>query len=404
KLAVGYGSRIIMDQIDLQALKGQIVGLLGPNGSGKTTLLKTLGGLLAPIKGVVYLCGKDLTCYNSTELSKNLAVLLTERVSAPLTTAFEIVAMGRYPYTDYADRLTPKDTAKVWESLELVNGRGLAEKYFSELSDGEKQKVLLARALTQEPELLILDEPTSFLDLRHRYEIIEVFTRLAHEKKTTIILSLHDIELAARCCDSVFLLKDNQILGYGSPEQLLTGESIRKLYDFQGVNYNELLGVTELQNPQPPTIFVVGGNGSAVKLFRLLSRSHYGICSGIIHENDLDYQVGKSLGIEIVTAKAFEMIDEATFQKAVAKILQIHEVIDAGYPVGMTNHKNLDLIKKALGMGKVVISVRTPEESRKLFGNMADKILYCREFSELLTILSREREAKAIVMNKRNLC
>lgn len=394
KLAVGYGSRIIMDHINLQALKGQIVGLLGPNGSGKTTLLKTLSGLLAPVKGIIYLHGKDLTCYNSTELSKNLAVLLTERVSAPLTTVFEIVAMGRYPYTDYADRLTPKDTAKVWESLELVNGKGLAEKYFSELSDGEKQKVLLARALTQEPELLILDEPTSFLDLRHRYEIIEVFNRLAHEKKTTIILSLHDIELAARCCDSVFLLKDNQILGYGPPEQLLTEESIRKLYDFQGVNYNALLGVTELQNPQIPTVFVVGGNGSGVKVFRLLSRYHYGICSGIIHENDLDYQVGKSLGIEMVTAKAFEMIDDDTLQKAEAKIIQSREVIDAGYPVGMINHKNIDLIKKALEMGKAVISLRPYEESQSLFGTMADKVQYCQEFSELLAVLGREREVQ----------
>jgi iron complex transport system ATP-binding protein len=391
-LAVGYGSGMIMDQINLRALKGQIVGLLGPNGSGKTTLLKTLSGLLTPVKGAIYLLGQELTSYNSTELSKNLAVLLTERVSAPLTTVFEIVAMGRYPYTDYADRLTPKDTAIVRESLELVNGRGLAEKYFSELSDGEKQKVLLARALAQEPQLLILDEPASFLDPRHRYEIMEVFIRLAHEKKTTIILSLHDIELAARCCDSVFLLKDNQILGYGPPEQLLTGESIRKLYDFQGVNYNELLGVTELQNPRLPTVFVAGGNGSAVKIYRLLSRYHFGICSGIIHENDLDYQVGKSLGIEMVAAKAFEMIDAGAFRKAEARIVRSREVIDAGFPVGMTNHKNIDLIKKALQSGKEVVSLRPYPESRNLFGALADNIRYCREFSQLLAALGREKK------------
>ncbi len=390
KLAVGYGSKIILDQINLQALKGQIVGLLGPNGSGKTTLLKTLSGLLAPVKGAIYLNGKDLTSYSSAELSKNLAVLLTERVSAPLTTVFEIVAMGRYPYTDYADKLSPKDTAKVWESLEFVSGGGLAGKYFSELSDGEKQKVLLARAFAQEPELLILDEPTSFLDPRHRYEIMEGFIRLAREKKATIILSLHDIELAARCCDSVFLLKGNQILGYGPPEQLLTGESIRKLYDFQGINYHELLGVTELQNPQLPAVFVVGGNGSGVKVFRLLSRHHYGICSGIIHENDLDYHVGKSLGIEMITAKAFEMIDEASFQKALAQIYRYNEVIDTGYPVGMINRKNIDLIKTALETGKMVISLRPFEESRNLFGDAAEKILYCRGFSELLAVLDNE--------------
>lgn len=391
KLAVGYGSRIIMDNINLLALKGQIVGLLGPNGSGKTTLLKTLSGLLPALGGLIQLDGKDLQSYSESELSHKVAVLLTERVSVPYLTGFEIVAMGRYPYTDYANRLTPKDTEKVREALRLVNGTALSEKYFSELSDGEKQKILLARAFAQEPELLILDEPTSFLDMRHRYEIIEAFIRLAREKKTTIILSLHDMDLALRCSDMALLIKDNQILGYGPPEQLITEDMIRRLYEFQGVSYNELMGITEISNPKAPTIFVVGGNGSAVMLFRFLSRYHFGICSGIIHENDLDYQVGKTMGIRMITAKAFEMIDDDTFQTAESQIAQTPVVIDAGYPVGMMNRRNNELIQKALEMGKAVISLRPYEESRSLYGAMADQILYCREFSELLKVLDQER-------------
>jgi ABC-type cobalamin/Fe3+-siderophores transport systems, ATPase components len=389
RLAIGYDQKAIMDNINLQALKGQVVCLLGPNGSGKTTMLRTMAGLLAPVEGTVYLNEKDLTTFGGAELAKNVAVLLTERVSVPLLSVFEIVAMGRYPYTGYANRLTPKDIDKVWKALELVNGVSLAQKYFMELSDGEKQKALLARALTQEPELLILDEPTSFLDMRHRYEIIDVFMRLAHEKGTTIILSLHDIELAARCCDIAILLKDNRILGCGPPEQFLTEEALQNLYDFEGVNYNELLGVTELSNQLSPSVFIIGGNGCGVKLYRLLSRYHYGICSGVIHENDVDYQVGKSLGIEMITAKAFEMIDDQTIQKAKARVAQTRQLIDAGFPMGLVNKRNMELIQAGLAMGKTIITLRNFEENCRLFGSMAEKMNYCQCFSSVLEMLAQ---------------
>ncbi|HBF40127.1 MAG TPA: cobalamin/Fe3+-siderophore ABC transporter ATP-binding protein [Firmicutes bacterium] len=389
QLAIGYSRKIIIDNINLEALKGQIVCLLGPNGSGKTTMLRTLSGLLAPVKGTVYLNDKDLNGYKGTDLSKNIAVLLTEKVPGLYMTVFEMVAMGRYPYTDYAHRLTSKDTAKVWEALERVNGVDLAEKNFLELSDGERQKALLARALTQEPELLVLDEPTSFLDIRHKYEIIEVFNRLAQEKKTTIILSVHDIELAVRCCDIAILLKENQIVGYGPPEKLLTETSIRDLYGLQRLTYNELLGVAELSSPEPPSVFVIAGNGTGVRLYRLLSRYHYGVCSGIIHENDVDYQVGKSLKMEMIMERAFEGIGEPAFQKAEAQMVRMQWVIDAGYPVGAINARNVDLVKRALAMNKPVLSLRNYAQSCQLFGDKADQIKYCPNDSGVIEALSQ---------------
>lgn len=147
ELAVGYGSRTVVDGVNLEALKGQFICLLGPNGSGKSTILRCLAGLLSPLKGSVYLKGDVLYRLEPKDLSRIMAVVLTERLSPGLVTVFDIAAMGRYPYTNFFGHFSEEDTQKTWEALHLVNAHELADRYFSELSDGEKQKVLPAHLL-----------------------------------------------------------------------------------------------------------------------------------------------------------------------------------------------------------------------------------------------------------------
>lgn len=170
-LAVGYGGRTLAEDINFQLHPGEIVTLIGPNGAGKSTILKTIIQQLSPIRGTVYLDGQSMTGMSPLEIARRLSVLMTERVHPELMTCWDVVSTGRYPYTGRLGLLTPDDREKVWQALALVHGEELANQDFSHVSDGQRQRVLLARALCQEPDVLVLDEPTSFLDIRYKLEL-----------------------------------------------------------------------------------------------------------------------------------------------------------------------------------------------------------------------------------------
>lgn len=386
ELAVGYGSKAVVEGINLEALKGQLICLLGPNGSGKSTILRSLSGLLAPVQGAIYIKGQTLSQLKSGELAKTLAVVLTERLSPGLMTAFEIAAMGRYPHTDFFGRLTDKDINKTREVLRLVNAEDIAERYFSELSDGEKQKVLLARALAQEPELIVLDEPTTHLDVRHRFEVLAILSRLCKEKGITVILSLHEVDLALKNCDIAILMKNSKILGYGPPEDIVKEETINELYDISCAHFNDFLGTMELSNSNnsSASIYVIAGAGSGTRIYRMLTKHGYGIYTGIIHENDVDYHIARSIGAIIVSEKSFEEISNKAFSVAAKYIEKAQHIIDAGYPVGPLNKLNLDLTLRALQLGKVIYTLRDRKDSESLYGHYAQKIIHCQSIASII--------------------
>ncbi|MDO9574369.1 MAG: ABC transporter ATP-binding protein, partial [Candidatus Contubernalis sp.] len=171
----------------------------------------------------------------------------------------------------------------------------IAEQFFNELSDGQKQKIMLARALAQEPELIILDEPTTHLDVRHRIEVMGILNKLSREKGITVILSLHEVDLALKSCEIAILIKDNKILACGPPEEIIKENTVTELFDINCAHFNNILGSVELcsYNNGSAPICVIGGGGSATRLYRLLSRRGYGVCTGVIHENDVDYHVAR---------------------------------------------------------------------------------------------------------------
>lgn len=182
-LSVGYESKIVVKDININLIKGETLCLLGPNGAGKTTILRTISKLLDPIKGTVYIEETNIQDVANKELSKKMSVVLTNKFNGGLMTVFNVVAMGRYPYTGFFGYLSDKDIEKIMEALKIVNAEDIKECYFDELSDGQKQKVLVARALAQEPQVIVLDEPTTHLDIKHRLELIEILKRLTKEKK-----------------------------------------------------------------------------------------------------------------------------------------------------------------------------------------------------------------------------
>ena len=195
-LTVGYDKKPLIKDISIGIEKGEIVTLIGPNGSGKSTILKSITRQLKLVGGNVEFDGKNLHELSFRELSTKMAVVLTERMKPELMTCHDIVATGRYPYTGRLGMLTREDEEKVEKAMRAVHAEELGGRDFNAISDGQRKRVLLARAICQEPEVIILDEPTSFLDIRHKLELLAILRSMAKEKGITVIMSLHEIDLA----------------------------------------------------------------------------------------------------------------------------------------------------------------------------------------------------------------
>ncbi len=228
-LAFAYKDKGVLDGVSLSVEKGEMLGILGPNGSGKTTLIKILSGVLTA-KGEVKINGKMIRSYGRRELSRLFAVVPQEsQVSFPYTVA-EIVLMGRASHHNPLAFEGERDREVARRSMELTGVMSLSNRYLHELSGGEKQRVIIARALAQEPEILLLDEPSAFLDLKHQVQILELLRRLNRQRQLTIIAALHDLNLAALFFPRLVMLGDGRIYHDGTPKDVLTEETIEEVY------------------------------------------------------------------------------------------------------------------------------------------------------------------------------
>ena len=237
-LSVGYDKKALIHDICIGIKKGEIVTLIGPNGSGKSTILKSIIRQLAPLGGVAVLDGKAMGNLSGKELSQKLSVVLTERIHPEMMTCRDVVGTGRYPYTGKLGILTSEDRAIVERSLAQVGGLDFADRPFANISDGQRQRILLARALCQEPEIIVLDEPTSFLDIRYKLELLTVLKRMVRENHLAVLLSLHELELAERISDTVVCVAGDRIDRIGPPEEIFTRAYIAKLYQMEHGKYD----------------------------------------------------------------------------------------------------------------------------------------------------------------------
>lgn len=228
-LSVGY-DRPVLSGLSFELSPGTVTVLAGPNGAGKTTLLRTLCKSQKGLSGKIMIDGTDIETVSGSELSKKLSIMTTERVRPELMTVREIVSIGRYPYTGGFGILSASDKKKVAEAMELTGVIELSEKFFMKLSDGQKQRALLSRAICQEPEILILDEPASYLDISGKVRIMTVIRRLSREKNVSVIMALHELELAAAVSDIIFAIGDGKLLSKGKPDEIFSGEGMERLY------------------------------------------------------------------------------------------------------------------------------------------------------------------------------
>ncbi|MBR5337721.1 MAG: ABC transporter ATP-binding protein [Lachnospiraceae bacterium] len=352
-LSVGYNGNALINDINVELSKGQIMTLIGPNGSGKSTILKSISNHLKTIAGTVYIDEKSLSDLSYKDVSTRMAVVLTERPKVELMTCRDVVATGRYPYTGRLGILSAEDNEKVDAAIKLVNAEEIAERDFTATSDGQRQRVMLARAICQEPEIIILDEPTSFLDIKHKLELLDILRMMVETKNIVVIMSLHEIDLAQKASDIIMCVKGDHISQLGTPRDIFTKESITRLYDLDKGNYNNYFGSVELPAPVgEPDTFVIAGAGTGIGIFRELQKKKIPFYAGVLHTNDLDYQVALDLAAEVVSAQAFENITEEEYKKAEELMKKCSKVIYSGVEFGTTNRANKRLLEEAKMLGK----------------------------------------------------
>ncbi|WP_459917310.1 ABC transporter ATP-binding protein [Desulfocicer niacini] len=354
-LSVGYPGKTVLESVNLDFYSGEFVSLLGPNGVGKSTLLRTLSRLLSIRKGRVLVMGKSLDTIPAPELAKVMSVVLTHKAVPPLFQAYDFVAMGRYPHTRWTGRLDTEDDRVVMDALSMVRAQDLILRDMSTLSDGERQKILIARALAQEPEIILLDEPTMHLDLKHRMEIMSILKDMCRKKGICVVASLHDIEVASRVSDRVALIQNNTIARFGPPEDVLLEDTVSDLYDFGDAGFSRLLGNIEFRGSmEKGAVFVIGGMGSASVLYRLLSKKGYRVKTGVLFKNDVDYHVAKSLNINPLIENTLQPVSDHSIKSALSALQECDAVVDAGFEAADLNRGNLTLIDSAKQLGKPV--------------------------------------------------
>ncbi len=355
-LTVGYNGVPLISDINLSLAEGEILTLIGPNGAGKSTILKSITRHLAAIAGTVYLDEKNMRLIKGSDVARQLAVVLTERIRPELMTCFEFVSAGRYPYTGSFGMLTEHDREVVRKALEKVNALDIADKDISRISDGQRQRVLLARAICQEPEVIVLDEPTSFLDIRHKIELLGILSDMAKSSGISVVMSLHEIDLAQRISDKIVCVKGDRIAAYGTPEEIFSDDTIKKLYDIECGSFNALLGNIELASPVgEPECFVIGGCGWGIPYYRALQKRGIPFAAGILLGNDIDLAVAGPLAKYVVKIPPFMPASPEAIKEAEKLIDSVETVIDCGCPMGEMNIFNSELLQYAEEQGKIII-------------------------------------------------
>ncbi|MDR3095370.1 MAG: ABC transporter ATP-binding protein [Bacteroidales bacterium] len=284
-LSVGYRQQTILSGIHLTAAEGELVALIGRNGTGKSTLMRTLARLQPRLDGVVLLSGKPTQHFSKTEWAEQLSIVSTDAVGASYLTVRQLVAFGRFPYTNWLGKLTVQDLLKVDEALQLVGIAHLAHKNLHETSDGERQRAMIARTLAQDTGIILLDEPTAFLDMPNKYELVWLLHRLTRERRKTIVFSTHDLNIAMQGADKLWLIAENNICE-GAPEDLALNGQFNSIFAGSNLNFDDTNGEFLIRYHQTTPIALAGEGKTAFWTRKALERNGYVVKSGDTSQNE----------------------------------------------------------------------------------------------------------------------
>ncbi|OYT72720.1 MAG: ABC transporter ATP-binding protein [Armatimonadetes bacterium JP3_11] len=385
-ITVGYQQTPVVHDASVQVAPGQIVVLLGPNGSGKTTLLRTLARILTPLRGKRLLEGKPYEDYSLTEFARQVAYAPQETPTEMGFTVAELVMMGRYPHQKGFWGVSRADRNAVRRAMEQTAIAHLAERTMSQLSGGERQRVNLARALAQEARYLILDEPTTHLDLHHQTQLMHMLRQHAQVQGAGVLLVLHDLNLASQYADWIVLISEGQIVAQGTPDAVLQPMLLERVYHTPVLRQmNPLTGRPLLfalsadaaphVSPDAPHAFVIAGGGSGAALYYALLAAGWRVSTGVLNLLDTDEEIARALKLEHITEPPFSPISDEAYQRAQQLVASADAVVIADTPFGHGNLRNLQLALWARTQGVPIYALAArPIEQRDFTNGEATRL------------------------------
>lgn len=350
-ISVSYGDHQIIEKLSLEISQGGFIGILGPNGCGKTTFLRTLSRILTPKEGAVYIEGTDVNEFDSKALARTIGCVSQETNIAFNFTVKDVVMMGRHPHIGRLTPLSEADLKIVDDAMKTTNVSHLADRFVTEISGGERQRVLIARSIAQQPKILLLDEPTSHLDISHQIEILSMIQALT--PKITVVGVFHDLNLASHFCDRIVLMETGKIIKVGTPAEVLTTELIKKSFSTRMmVTTHPISGKPYLvpeygvnQFSGSKKIHVISGGGKGTEVFYMLSLHGFSVTTGILSTNDSDYSSSKILGLDVISEYPFTEISKESIEKQISLINESDAVVVTSMPVGKGNLPNIESLK-----------------------------------------------------------
>jgi iron complex transport system ATP-binding protein len=404
EVSAGYGARPALREVELRVRAGEVVGLIGPNGSGKTSAIRVASRTLRPDAGTVLVDGRDPYGMRSREAARLVAVVPQEVAATFAFTALEVVLMGRSPYLSALGGGSPEDYRRAREAMEVAGVHHLGDRPIDELSGGEKQRVLLAQALAQDAPLLLLDEPTTHLDLRHVVGILATVRTLAREGRA-ILAVFHDLNLAAGVCDRIVALDQGRVVAEGGPLEVVTPGFIRAVYGVEAeIVPNVVTGRPTVMLspghrtavlPGLPRAHVVGGAGRGAPVMRALAERGFEVSVGVLHATDTDAEVAERLNLERVTVPPFSAVDDEAEAEAEALMSRAAVVVVADAPYGPGNVGNLRAAVRVAERGIPVVVLEgapmgerdfTSGEASDLWGRLVGRAAVARSYEDVLAL------------------
>lgn len=358
-VASGYGDREVLKDVNLTVEEGDFVALIGSNGTGKSTFLKCISGLLPMKRGEMKICGRRQADLKSKERAQLVAVVPQSYNVDYDFYVEDIVLMGRNPYLSLRRRESEKDYEIVKAAMEATNTERFRGRLYNELSGGERQRVILARAIAQQPRIILLDEPTSALDIHHQIEVMELIARLNREENMTVIAVLHDINMAARFCKRIVMLREGLVAADGTPTQVVNRKNMVELYEmkllirenpmFQKPEILPIRVVEEERIPTPRHVHVICGGSGAVKLLEELDARGFTVTAGVVNSDSDDCAVCRFLEMERVEIAPFTPVTPTDQQRNLELMRDADAVIVSNVPFGTDNLENLSGLEGVTG-------------------------------------------------------
>lgn len=372
-LSAGYGNVSVLHDVSLELAASEFASVIGPNGSGKTTLLRAMSRIPMTLSGDLLLDGKDIHSIPARDFATRVAVVPQDTLVAFDFSVLEIVLMGRSPRLGRFAIEGTRDTEIALEALSRTGTVHLKDRQINALSGGERQRVLVARALAQEPEVLLLDEPTSHLDISFQFEIMDLVKSLNRERGMTVLAVLHDLNLASQYCDRLIMIGQGNVQADGSPDEVITADNIRRVYGAEvWVRRHPatsrpyvIAGVKPKSQPESAqdmlsrtVVHVIGGGGTAAPVLAKLTRRGYSLTCGVLNEGDADQEVAEALDIPYVSQPVFAQTTPESMEKHRELMHASDIVVLTDVPVGHGNLPNIEIALEAARAGKPVIALK----------------------------------------------